>query len=44
MKRKNNYEGFQPSHNHDRFLMFVCFLVGAVVGYFLTNHVWLLGA
>jgi hypothetical protein len=28
---------------HERFLMFLCFLTSALIGYILTNHVALLG-
>jgi len=36
-------EEFEEEHKHERFLMFLCFLASALIGYFLTNHLALLG-
>jgi hypothetical protein len=43
MKHSNGDEEYSPPHRHDRFIMFVCFLTSALIGYVLTNHVALLG-
>ena len=40
---KKNKEYDEP-HKNERFLLFLCFLASALIGYFLTNHVALLGA
>ncbi len=37
-------EEFEESHKHERFLLFLCFLASALIGYFLTNHVAIFGA
>ncbi|HLC00649.1 MAG TPA: hypothetical protein VJL33_04970 [Candidatus Bathyarchaeia archaeon] len=36
-------EEYQEPHKHERFLIFLCFLTTALIGYVLTNHVSLLG-
>ena len=34
---------FEKSHKNEEFLLFLCFLSTALIGYFLTNHVALFG-
>jgi len=34
---------FEGKHKHDRLIMLACFLTSALIGYFLTNHVALIG-
>ena len=41
---KKHDEGFEEPHKHEHFMMFLCFLATALVGYVLMNHVALLGA
>jgi hypothetical protein len=36
-------EEFEEPHKHEKFLLFLCFLGSALIGYVLTNHVALLG-
>ena len=36
-------EEIKEPHKNERFLLFLCFLTSALIGYFLTNHVALLG-
>lgn len=35
-------KGEFEEHNHDRLIMFACFLASALIGYFLTHHVALI--
>ena len=44
MLHKSKKDEFEEEHKHERFLLFLCFLTSALIGYFLTNHVALLGA
>jgi hypothetical protein len=37
-------EEFKEPNKHERFLLFLCFLASALIGYFLTSHIALLGA
>ncbi len=41
--RKVKEATYEEPHKHDRFLMFLSFVATALIGYFLTNHVALLG-
>jgi hypothetical protein len=43
LNKSEKDEAFEEPHKHERFLMFLCFVTTAVIGYFLTNHVALLG-
>jgi|GEM_PF-1754505 len=44
LHRSKKDEEFEEQHNHERFLLFLCFLASALIGYFLTNYVALFGA
>ena len=37
-------EEIKKLYKNERFLLFLCFLTSALIGYFLINHVALLGA
>jgi len=37
-------EEIKKPHKNERFLLFLCFLTSALIGYFLINHLALLGA
>jgi len=43
MLLESKKDEFQEKQKRERLLMFVFFLTGALIGYFLTNHVALLG-
>jgi hypothetical protein len=45
MLHRSEKDGEFEDHNkHERFLLFLCFLTSALIGYFLTNYVALFGA
>ena len=44
LHRAKKDEEFEEDHKHERFMLFLCFLTSALIGYFLTNHVVLFGA
>jgi hypothetical protein len=37
-------EEYREPHKHEHFLTFLCFLAAALIGYFVTNYVFLIGA
>jgi hypothetical protein len=44
MRLRRKHKEYEPPHEHDRLLLFVCFLAASLIGYVLMNHVALLGA
>jgi hypothetical protein len=44
MNSSKKPENIEKSHKNERFLLFLCFITSALIGYFLTNHVALFGA
>jgi hypothetical protein len=44
MRLRRKHEEQRESKEHDRFLMFLCFLAASLIGYVLMNHIALLGA
>jgi hypothetical protein len=44
MRFRRKHEEHADPHEHDRFLLFLCFLATSLIGYVLMNHVALLGA
>jgi len=44
LRNSEKSENVEKSHKNERFLLFLCFLTSALIGYFLTNYVALFGA
>jgi len=44
LRSSEKAEKLEKSYKNERFLLFVCFLTSALIGYFLTHHVVLFGA
>jgi len=44
LKGYKENEEFSAPHKHEKLLIFFCFLATALIGYFLTNYVALLGS
>jgi hypothetical protein len=44
MRLRRKHQEYEPPYEHDRVLLFVCFLATSLIGYVLMNHVALLGA
>jgi hypothetical protein len=44
LRSSEKTEKLEKTLKNERFLLFMCFLTGALIGYILTHHVVLFGA